>query len=872
MIVSNSSSKWGKILIVAILSVLVAASLSTAVLNESDGDSDNKCGPNLTWSIIKEGDQYTLTIEGFGSMYTDRYNSKSDLPWNDYRDLISKIVLPDDITSIANHAFEDFTKASGELKIGKLVSTIGEQALKNCKVEKITVDSSNKDFTSVNGVLYDYNKTKIIQVPAGTNLTAYSIPSTVTTINAYAFSGCTIIKLDVSSYVKTMQNAFADLNVSSIVFGKNCTADASGCGMTFYSDESTTTTTIAGHQFDKDDDKMIQTSSDPNTYTVSFENCSTLEGITEIQGFTIILPTTATHVSLNLTFNGWLNANDQPVGKTYTGTTNATLKAEWKVKVTYDTGEGSNVEPSLINPNSTINPPDPDPVHPTLTFEKWMNGLNEIDWTLPIAQNVTYTAVWKVEVEFDSQGGSDVPSKMIDVGAAIGNLHTPEKPGYSFLGWFTGASGGNEVTKTTTFDRSTTIYAQWKSEVFTITFVCEKDGAEITSWEKIVGGGNVITAPSDKTFNYDKTTYYIEGWKDFTDGMIATEDETFYGIYFKAIDIKEAIEGDITYVAGSDAVYILSTSFTKLIEKAKKDPEFTYTIKFTNGSISFDSVFLKGQKAADTKVAIFKLSKDSELVPEIFKKYSSAGDSIFQVIFGNKNTLSSQVTVTLNYGFTEKQVKERLCVYGISEDKSAIINMSGSPSDTGITFKTVNLAYFVLKYDSTSCLIKYMNEGVLFYYYLVEKGQLIPVPVGIPGKEPTVEFKYVFKEWNGYSENMKAFTDRSFNAVYDQERRVYTIKFICEAEGKSIELESKELVYGEKITAPRERSIGIEGKTFEIISWVGLTEESTVTGDATYYAKLQEATSTSWIYIVICIVIVLLVVEGIYLYNKKYRD
>ena len=62
------------------------------------------------------------------------------------------------------------------------------------KLTEIKVSSSNKYFSSKDGVLFNKNKTELIQYPRGKNATSYTIPSTVKTIGDGAFNWCTKLK------------------------------------------------------------------------------------------------------------------------------------------------------------------------------------------------------------------------------------------------------------------------------------------------------------------------------------------------------------------------------------------------------------------------------------------------------------------------------------------------------------------------------------------------------------------------------------------------------------------------------------------------------------------------------------------------------
>lgn len=72
---------------------------------------------------------------------------------------------------------------------------------------------------------------------------------------------------------------------------------------------------------------------------------------------------------------------------------------------------------------------------------------------------------------FNAAGGTcSITSKDITCGNAYGTLPTPTRSGYTFLGWYTLASGGTQVTSSTKMGNTdATIYAQWESNTITFT-------------------------------------------------------------------------------------------------------------------------------------------------------------------------------------------------------------------------------------------------------------------------------------------------------------------------------------------------------------------------------------------------------------------
>lgn len=67
-------------------------------------------------------------------------------------------------------------------------------------------------------------------------------------------------------------------------------------------------------------------------------------------------------------------------------------------------------------------------------------------------------------ITFNANGGTcDTESIHTNVKGLLSELPVPTRGGYTFLGWFTAASGGEQVTADTAFTEDMTVYAQWKA-------------------------------------------------------------------------------------------------------------------------------------------------------------------------------------------------------------------------------------------------------------------------------------------------------------------------------------------------------------------------------------------------------------------------
>lgn len=214
-------------------------------------------GDNITWTLDSTG---TLTLTGTGAMR----DNDGDCIWTKEYENLTKIVIGEGITSVGALAFfpcfyvksVELPSTLEEIRMGAFagcgfesitipngVKTIGYGAFLDCEklkefyipasvekfglgvfeecegLEKITVDENNKNFKSVDGVLYSADMKKLVVCPAASCGSSFTIPSTVETILGSAFSYCNALEsINIPFGVKNIDSsAFYECkNLSSV--------------------------------------------------------------------------------------------------------------------------------------------------------------------------------------------------------------------------------------------------------------------------------------------------------------------------------------------------------------------------------------------------------------------------------------------------------------------------------------------------------------------------------------------------------------------------------------------------------------------------------------------------------------------------------
>lgn len=298
------------------------------------------------------------------------------------------------------------------------------------------------------------------------------------------------------------------------------------------------------------------------SYVVNAVSDDTTKGIVSPAGQTVEHGKNATVTASRKTgykFDGWYNGTTKVTSAnpyTFAPTANITLTAKWAINTVSDTVKISPSGGGTVSPNP-ITGQENTAISTTATpatgynFKHWRyndsstsGGYSE-STTNPLKITITgkrdVTAVFELKsytVTWNANGGTVSPASVSKThGSTLGTLPTPTRAAtaeysYTFAGWFTAASGGTQISTTTTVTGNVTYYAHWTATKRSYTATFNSNGGNTPSPSTITKEYNVAlgTLPT-----CSRTGYTFLGWYTASSGgtkisttTVVTKDITYY--------------------------------------------------------------------------------------------------------------------------------------------------------------------------------------------------------------------------------------------------------------------------------------------------------------------------------------------------------
>lgn len=118
---------------------------------------------------------------------------------------LAEVILPNGLNTIGNYAFEGCNSLT-DILIPSNVRSIGYAPFIGCgSIDSINVAPNNDSFISYSGVLFNKDKSELIEYPGGRMDTTFQIPGSVQTIKPYAFSRSKIQSINIPAQVERIE-------------------------------------------------------------------------------------------------------------------------------------------------------------------------------------------------------------------------------------------------------------------------------------------------------------------------------------------------------------------------------------------------------------------------------------------------------------------------------------------------------------------------------------------------------------------------------------------------------------------------------------------------------------------------------------------
>lgn len=315
---------------------------------------------------------------------------------------LTSVTIPDSVISIGDYCFYE-SGMFNSITIPSSVTSIGNRAFSsNRDLMEINVDSENVNYSSMSGVFYNYDKTQLLQYPT-LKIGAFTVPSSVTKIGEEAFGGC--------------------INLSSVNIPSSVTS-------------------IGEYAFKEC--KSLRNIVIPDSMTSIeqgvFTGCSNI--------ISIIIPSSVTSIGY-YAFQG-CSLTSVAIPSSVTSIGDMCFESNADLAKVYFMGNA-----------------------PLLGYDVFTNCANTFT-VCYLKGNTDFTNPWygyptvacDVAIQFNSNGGSPVPSILAKLNTTIIKPVSPTRTGCTFVGWYKEAACTNAWNfSTDKVSSNTTLYGKWRAPI-----------------------------------------------------------------------------------------------------------------------------------------------------------------------------------------------------------------------------------------------------------------------------------------------------------------------------------------------------------------------------------------------------------------------
>ena len=393
------------------------------------------------------------------------------------------------------------------------------------------------------------------------------------------------------------------------------------------------------------------------------------------------------------TFIGWYSDDTEQATEVTDETvfsTSTTIYARWveDITVTFNASGGNvSINSKSFTPNTAIGEL-PIPTKTGFIFLGWYSDDTEqaTEVTAETVFNATTTiyAKWleSITITFNANGGSVSPNtRTFAVGSAIGELPTPSRIGYVFLGWYSDdTEQATEITAETVFNSSTTIYAKWLESI-TITF--NANGGSVSPNTRTFAAGNAIGELPTPL----RDGYRFLGWfSDDTEQATEVTDETIFNtttsIYARW---EEILNYKITYDAMEGTVspeykeVEIDTAAGELAIPEKENQIFVgwftdnidFTTEITDETIITDDITVYAKWVDETYVACIGSTCYTSLATAVDNVPTTGTITSIKLI--QNTTVTSKITIA-----STKNIELNLQTFTITSSATSTFENSGT--------------------------------------------------------------------------------------------------------------------------------------------------------------------------------------------------